>query len=331
MSRIKLFFFSKLGLVTTSILLTFFLFAGGVEIYKRIEYNSWRADFLSQTDWFKKTTIQSPNEKLIWEYRPYGSAPQVGMNFNRYGYRDRDYETPKKPAGVYRIAFAGDSVTMGLLIKNTEDIFVRKFEKLVTKAQGSRKIQVLNFAVDGYNTIQVSEMIRQKVLPFEPDKIVYTMCLNDFDFITSAGNKMRLFRPPTSFFLFELHKIRRGLGGDDFHRFYFNQNRDDVFEDITHINSELTKKGVKYEVVILPVFPVAPFHSNHFDGYPFHDIHKTLHDFLEKNKIPYVDMLPFFFRYKNIPLNQLAFDVWHPTVFGHRIIAEALAKKLSLD
>ena len=325
----KSFFFSKIGLVIMSTLLPLILGAAGYEIYRQIEHAQWSKEF-SKQGWFKKMTIPSPNETLIWEYRPYGTA-LGGFALNRYGFRDRDYETPKKPDDVYRIAFVGDSVTLGMLIGKVENVFVSKFEKLVNERREHRRVQALNFAVDGYNTLQITEMIRKKVLPFEPDKIVYVMCLNDFDFETSSGFKMLLLRPPKSFLWQKLRILWRNFRKIEFHRYCYNLNEDEVYENIAQTNKDLKKKGYELEAAILPVFPVPPFFAGGFDHYQFHDIHEDLHRFFKSQQIPYVDLLPDFVRYKDRPIFELAFDTWHPTVFGHQVIAEALARKLKLN
>ena len=119
---------------------------------------------------------------------------------NRYGFRDLDRESTAKPDGTFRIVFAGDSVTLGVGIP-LETTFVRRFEMEANQMESQYRIQALNFAVDGYNTPQICEMIRSKVMSFSPDKVVYVMCLNDFDFELSSGDKILYFRKPRSFLL----------------------------------------------------------------------------------------------------------------------------------
>jgi len=94
------------------------------------------------------------------------------------------------------------------------------------------RIQALNFAVDGYNTPQIYEMIRTKVLEFSPDKVVYVMCLNDFDFSQSDGKKTLYFKNPRRFFLSTMEKAYRILSGIDYHVFFFRKNKEVVFQNI---------------------------------------------------------------------------------------------------
>ena len=68
-----------------------------------------------------------------------------------------------------------------------------------------------------------------------------------------------------------------------------------------------------------------------FDDYPIHDVHLSLHRFFREKKIPFADLFPQFNLYEGAPLKRLAFDVWHPTPWGHRILADGLVPLLKLD
>ena len=162
----------------------FIALLGTIVVYETIEhilYYRWKSKF-DNYGWFGKVTIPSPNKILMWEYKPNGVFKEIKTN--RYGFRESDEISLPKPVGVYRIAFVGDSVTLGIGVEN-DYTFVRQFETAANSVRPGRKIQALNFSVDGYHTIQIAELLRSKVLQFEPDKVVYVLCLNDFDFSES--------------------------------------------------------------------------------------------------------------------------------------------------
>lgn len=95
---------------------------------------------------------------------------------NRLGFRDRDREL-KKPAGTYRILVLGDSITMGLGVERTEEVFTHVLEReLLGRGYAA---EVLNFGVSGYNTQQEVELLADKGLPFAPDLVILAYCLND--------------------------------------------------------------------------------------------------------------------------------------------------------
>ena len=114
--RIPSFAKTKLGLLLLSSLFSLVLFVGAYELVKHVEYYRWRETF-DNFGWLGKVTIASPNPVLMWEYRPYGQFEQVKTN--RYGFRDRDYESTTKPDNILRIAFAGDSATLGMGVPST--------------------------------------------------------------------------------------------------------------------------------------------------------------------------------------------------------------------
>ncbi len=62
-----------------------------------------------------------------------------------------------------------------------------------------------------FHALQLRELLRTKVLAFEPDQVTYVMCLNDFDFTESSGRKIGYFRKPRSFLALEIEQRYRRL------------------------------------------------------------------------------------------------------------------------
>ncbi|MCH8902353.1 MAG: SGNH/GDSL hydrolase family protein [Bacteroidetes bacterium] len=85
----------------------------------------------------------------------------------------------KKPAGITRIAFIGDSFTFGEWADdNIRGGFVGVFDSLLARDD----IEVLNFGVPGYGYLEMAVMIREKLSRFDPD-ILFLMSYagNDFE------------------------------------------------------------------------------------------------------------------------------------------------------
>ena len=101
---------------------------------------------------------------------------------NSYGHVSQ-FEYPKeKPAGEYRIAVVGDSMTADVTnnIRWTELLE----EKLNASPKWKRHVgdkftRVINFAVDGTGMIQFAGMVRHHVPPFEPDQIIVNFVSDD--------------------------------------------------------------------------------------------------------------------------------------------------------
>ncbi len=311
-------------LVLASILISLAVFVGVIESRLSAEYEAWKADYAKNGDWYGHLTMISPNPKLMWEYRPYAESNVTNLaviRANRYGFRDYDYETPAKPKDVFRVSFIGDSVTMGYDIE-FEDTFVNKFTEYAKKQYPQLNVQGLNHGIDGYNTPQIAELLTSKVLQFEPNKVVYVMCLNDFDFEDSSGDKIRYFKKPISFLYKRVEKAYKEYKNEEFHLWHFHKNRSEVFEKISDMKALLDEKGIGFQVVIVPIFYFDGYEKS-FEKYPISEIHMALRDFLTKENIDYMDLLDDFKAEKKAP-SYFSHDIWHPNPIGNDFIAKKL-------
>ena len=216
-----------------------------------------------------------------------------------------------------RVAFAGDSVTLGLMVER-EETFSKVFEQQANRSKPARPVLAMNFAVDGYGALQVAEMIRTKVLPFEPDQVVYVMCLNDFDFDQSSGDKALYFRKPTSFFLLALENAFIKATSIDFHLVQFWKHRREVFGAIIDLDAQLSETEVGYQVVIVPIF----FREG-FEDYPLRGMHAEIDEVLSQAGIKHLDLLDFFER-PSMAQEEIAVDLLHLSPSGHRWMASWL-------
>lgn len=309
---------ANLALALASTFLTLVLIVSGYEAVANIRYYRWRTRFDNQ-GWYGRLTVPSRDPVLMWEYRPYGRAG--GIRTNRWGFRDRDYPTPDKPAGMHRVAFVGDSVTLGLGVP-ARDTFVRRVEAMAVAT--GRRVQALDFSVDGYNALQIRELLAARVLAFAPDQVVYVMCLNDFDFEDSSGQKLLYFRKPRFFLLRDLTALHRRLFGVDFHRYHFRKNQADVFRALVEMRDILAARHIGFLLAIVPVFSE---HPRDFADYPLVDIHRAILRFSAKKGIPAHDLLEDFRRQGPSSVG-FGSDPWHLTAEGHRLVAESLAPVL---
>jgi lysophospholipase L1-like esterase len=93
---------------------------------------------------------------------------------NALGMRDKTYAT-KKPLGVYRIAFAGDSIGAGWGV-NDGDGFEPTLERQLdtqSRQAGGPVIEVLNFAVPGHGPGQRWEHFSKVGWPMDPDLVLF--------------------------------------------------------------------------------------------------------------------------------------------------------------
>ena len=304
--------------ITTILVLT-----GLFELYKNYTYYSWKEKYRETGDWSGNLTVASADKELMWEYR--GNGEYRNIKTNRYGFRDYDYESTDKPDGTYRIAFIGDSVTLGYQVEY-DRIFVRRFEAEAGRLSLPYKVQALNFSVDGYNTLQIYEMLMTKVLVFSPDKVVYVLCLNDFDFEDASSRKIRYFKKPVSFLADEIERAIKHacLRKKDYHFCHFEKNKHKVFQKIAAMRDELKKRSIDFDVVVVPVFEDS---KENFNDYSFTQIHHEIRDFFVENKIEFIDLLDSFKEQAEAP-RHYALDVWHLNTAGHQFVAQRLVTSL---
>jgi lysophospholipase L1-like esterase len=310
-------------LAVSSVIAASVLLIGGYELYESHQYERWRSAYQRMIQQHDTLTIPSPNELLMWEYRPqaefYDPEIKYKIRTNSHGFRDGEYELTSNEQHFVRVAFVGDSVTLGLKVSE-ENTFVRRFEKLARDAYPGWKIEAMNFGVDGYQVMQIYEISRTKVLQFLPDKVVYMMCLNDFDFEDASGEKILYFKKPGSFFLKKLEYLYKQLSQKEYHRYYFERNKQTAFHYLSKMHELLEREGIRFQVVLLPVFEES---DDGFKNYPLKDLHQQIAKVLTEHKIEVVDLMDNFTKQDKAP-KFYAYDIWHPNEAGHRFIAQQL-------
>lgn len=109
-------------------------------------------------------TRHMTDKKVTW--RKEGFA---GSYLNHLGMREND-ATVAKPPGVYRIALLGDSQVESIQVR-LEQSFGQILQKRLTESLG-RPVQVLNFGVSGYSTVQEYLLMKTEVMKWAPDMVI---------------------------------------------------------------------------------------------------------------------------------------------------------------
>jgi lysophospholipase L1-like esterase len=105
-----------------------------------------------------------PGMKTIWR--------NANVSINSHGERDREYAIPK-PENTYRIVGLGDSITFGLMV-DQDDIFLSVLEERLGDGY-----EVINAGVPAYNTQQEYYQLKDRLLEYEPDMVIYNFFNND--------------------------------------------------------------------------------------------------------------------------------------------------------
>jgi HEAT repeat protein/lysophospholipase L1-like esterase len=198
---------------------------------------------------------------------PPGSGWPPWEDFNADGVRDRAHPVERLP-GAWRVAFLGDSVTMGAGIE-PKDAYPQVLESLL-KAEG-RGIEVFNFALWGWSTRQQRIAYDRLADKYRPDLVVLAVCLND---VPELQNNLT--RPPR--WLAALHErlalVRRVVNApgreiQSVEQLFAQPEPAKVreawerfFEEVRRLAADVRKDGAALAVLVFPfrfqVLPDAP-------------------------------------------------------------------------
>jgi lysophospholipase L1-like esterase len=117
----------------------------------------------------------SSNPDMVYALTPgsHGTAWGCDVQINSHGFRDREYSlTP--PDGVFRIIVLGDSITFGNHMPASAT-----FTEQLEARLADRNVEVLNFGVGGYDTLNEAALLEEQGVDFEPDLVIIGYCIND--------------------------------------------------------------------------------------------------------------------------------------------------------
>ena len=118
---------------------------------------------------------------IVYELKPNVRGRFMGqpLLINSQGLRDYEYTRRKEP-GTFRIVGVGDSSLFGWGVP-IEDDGLKVLERHLNEKFRTRKFEVINFGVPGYNTAMESETFVQRCLEYAPDLVLLNFNTNDYD------------------------------------------------------------------------------------------------------------------------------------------------------
>ena len=120
--------------------------------------------------------LETHNDFLVTSLKPSYSFVWNGKltSTNSWGMRDREYSLQKSP-DTYRIAILGPSLTMGNGVNDSE-VFDNVLEERLARERipSGKRVEVLNFGVNGYALPQQVALLEQRVFAFRPDVVIVT-------------------------------------------------------------------------------------------------------------------------------------------------------------
>lgn len=156
--------------------------AGGGSVEQRLAKSGHTAPAQADQATFSlRGLVQaSSHPDVVYELKPglRGLFRGQRVEISSQGLRDRDYARAK-PEGTFRIVGLGDSVMFGWGVDQDDsylEVLERRFEENPLEA---RRVEVLNFAVPGYNTAMEVATLEHRALAFDPDLVVVHFIIND--------------------------------------------------------------------------------------------------------------------------------------------------------
>jgi hypothetical protein len=98
-----------------------------------------------------------------------GNEGNATIRINRYGFRSKEVGL-EKPPGTLRVAVLGDSYTEAIQVAMEERFTEVTEAKLAQRLP--RRVEVLNFGMEGYGTAQEILTFRHDVQKYRPDVVV---------------------------------------------------------------------------------------------------------------------------------------------------------------
>ncbi len=259
---------------------------------------------------------------------------------NSFGMRGKE-TTEEKPAGVFRIAVLGDSWAFGWGVGDGEE-FPAVLQSLQHAGQNGDRVEVLNFSVSDYNTLQELAVLKRKALRFHPDLVLVAYNVNDVEKLDPGQaheTSDSTFRGIVADLSAHSHLFR--LVNDRLHRLALSRGVERsgkvasyealyaadssawrrVREALREIRDVSAGAGAKTYIVLCPWITVLS------DQNPYLGIHKLVIDEAAALGIPALDLFPTFKGRDAAKLRVSPLD-GHPTAEGHRIAAAAIMDDL---
>lgn len=271
---------------------------------------------------------------LAYELAPNLSKKLEGIPIqtNSQGMRDEE-PISEKDGKVVRIAVLGDSYTFGLGVLGEETYPSVLEERLYNHfAPKSIRIDVLNFAVIGYATSDEVLVYEHKIPPWDPKLVIIGYCLNDPEI--EPIQPLHNFFMETKWWQYSYLMRALALARYNLRKKWYGKG-DYIISLHNHpekwrsVEEGLAKIGRLAKIHKLPTVLVIIPELSSLDKqpYPYLEIHRRVANQAKKNGLMVLDLYPTFApqRPKDVTISDTD---CHPNPLGHRIIAEALEKKI---
>jgi len=243
---------------------------------------------------------RSKNPFIRYELIP--NAESGSVKINSAGLRGPEI-TIEKPQDTYRILMLGDSELFSILLPE-KDSLSRQLEKLLNEKSNGLKFEVLNTGVEGYNTYQEFEVLKDKGFMHHPDLVVLNYVLNDpepgeyyfgdnFFSRNSALYRYIIYRVKKGLIRRERKRLKIKTEPDHFNYLHSGVSFVHLKDTILEMAAMLEERRIK---LVVNIFPASSLAVKDFkENYPYGHLHQMIKDITDKNII-WVDAIEEFNR-----------------------------------
>jgi lysophospholipase L1-like esterase len=124
-------------------------------------------------------------------------SSRVSMRINSLGFRGADF-TVAKPPRTIRIAALGASTTFCAEVSSDDAVWPHRLQEALQRSHPDVTIQVINAGVPGYLASDSLKNLQLRVLPLDPDLVIYYEANNDLAFDTRTLARAQHLIPESS-------------------------------------------------------------------------------------------------------------------------------------
>jgi lysophospholipase L1-like esterase len=268
----------------------------------------------------------------------YGSIWGIPFHINKLGFRSPEISR-EKPAGAFRVFCMGDSITMGPALPSSA-LYPEVLQGMLGQKYPGKTFEVINAGASGYGIKEELLLLEEDGLALSPDLVVLQYTLYDipgtsfYDHINPhrdipvPGKKFLINHFAIARFVLERYDrlgLKNNLFGladrldmppDSDAAQRIEQGWRQYFKQLSDMAELCRKNHIAFLVLIVP--HRAQFEDRRQSFVP----QKRLLAFCKENNIAAIDPVPIFRSQKRYPF---LFDPVHPSMEGHKIIAEVIA------
>ncbi|MBI3196093.1 MAG: SGNH/GDSL hydrolase family protein, partial [Rhodospirillales bacterium] len=245
----------------------------------------------------REVKVRDPRPDFGHRHRTNARAELMGVTVrtNRFGARSADIADKAAP-GVARIAFVGDSTTLGWGVAEQE-AFAHQVIAQLTAA--GRKVEGFNLGIGNYNTSQELALFREVGARLEPDIIVLSYFINDAEpmpnypvYHWAVTRWLDEHSAAWVVLNYRLDSLARQFGeAPDWKRYYrdlYATNAEGwvrTQKALAGFAETAHKLGARLVVFNIPEL-------RELKPYPFDDVTAKVRKVVESSGVPFIDLLP---------------------------------------